>query len=47
MQGALDLKVNEYKKVKELEQENLRDHIAYLELIITMLGQATTTRLTQ
>ena len=47
MQGAFDLKVNEYKKVKGLERENLRDHMTDLELIITMLGEATTTQLTQ
>lgn len=47
MQGAFDLKVNEYKQVKGLERENLRDHMTDLELIITMLGEATTTQLTQ
>ncbi len=47
MRGAFDLKVNEYKKVKGLERENLRDHMTDLELIITMLGEATTTQLTQ
>lgn len=47
MQGAFDLKVNEYKKLKGLERENLRDHMTDLELIITMLGEATTTQITQ
>ncbi len=47
MQGAFDLKVNEYKKLKGLDRENLRDHMTDLELIITMLGEATTTQLTQ
>lgn len=47
MQGAFDLKVNEYKQVKGLERENLRDHMTDLELIITMLGEATTTQITQ
>lgn len=47
MQGAFDLKVSEYKQVKGLERENLRDHMTDLELIITMLGEATTTQLTQ
>lgn len=47
MQGAFALKVNEYKKVKGLERENLRDHMTDLELIITMLGEATTTQITQ
>lgn len=47
MQGAFDLKVNEYKQLKGLERENLRDHMTDLELIITMLGEATTTQITQ
>ena len=47
MQGAFDLKVDEYKKVKGLNRENLRDHMEDLELILTMLGEATTTKLTR
>ena len=47
MQGAFDLKVNEYKEHKGLEQQNLRDHMTDLELIITMLGEAATTKFTQ
>jgi hypothetical protein len=47
MQGAFDLKVNEYKNLKGLEKENLRDHMTDLEIIITMLGEATTTQITQ
>jgi DNA-damage-inducible protein D len=47
MQGAFDLKVKDYKELKGLERENLRDHMTDLELIITMLGEATTTQVTQ
>ncbi len=47
MQGAFNLKVEDYKKLKRLEKENLRDHMTDLELIITMLGEATTTQITQ
>ncbi|MEK7721693.1 MAG: phage antirepressor protein, partial [Elusimicrobiota bacterium] len=47
MQGAFDLKVNAYKKHKGLKQQNLRDHMTDLELIITMLGEAATTKFTQ
>lgn len=47
MQGAFGLKVNEYKRLKDLERENLRDHMTDLELIITMLGEATTMQITQ
>jgi prophage antirepressor-like protein len=45
MQGAFDLKVEEYKVVKGLERENLRDHMTDIELILTMLAEATTTKL--
>ncbi len=45
MNGAFDLKVEEYKQVKGLERENLRDHMTDIELILTMLGEATTTKL--
>ena len=45
MQGAFDLKVDEYKQVKGLIRENLRDHMNDIELILTMLGEATTTKL--
>ena len=45
MQGAFDLKVEEYKQVKGLQRENLRDHMTDIELILTMLGEATTTKL--
>ena len=47
MQGAFDLKVENYKKLKGLKRENLRDHMTDLELIITMLGEAATTRITE
>ena len=38
--------VEEYKKFKKLNRENLRDHMDDLELIFTMLGEASTTRIT-
>ena len=47
MEGAFGLKVEEYKKFKKLERENLRDHMNDIELILTMLGEATTTKLTR
>ena len=37
--------VDEYKQVKGLERENLRDHMTDIELILTMLAEATTTKL--
>jgi hypothetical protein len=45
MQGTFDLKADEYKQVKGLARENLRDHMTDIELILTMLGEATTTKL--
>jgi DNA-damage-inducible protein D len=45
MQGTFGLQVEEYKQVKNLARENLRDHMTDIELILTMLGEATTTKL--
>ncbi|MBI4148950.1 Bro-N domain-containing protein, partial [Candidatus Woesearchaeota archaeon] len=36
---------SEYKQFKGLKNENLRDHMNDLELIFTMLGEASTTRI--
>ena len=36
---------SEYRELKGLEKENLRDHMDDLELIFTMLGEASTTRI--
>lgn len=47
MQGTFDLNVSEYKRYKGLKKENLRDHMNDIELILTMLAEATTTRLTK
>lgn len=45
MQGAFGLKVADYKSIKGLARENLRDHMNDLELILTMLAEATTTKI--
>jgi len=45
MHGTFNLKVDEYKQVKSLARENLRDHMTDIELILTMLAEATTTKL--
>jgi len=45
MHGAFGLKVDDYKHVKGLKRENLRDHMTDIELILTMLAEATTTKL--
>ena len=47
MEGAFGLKVEDYNKLKKLERENLRDHMNDIELILTMLGEATTTKITK
>lgn len=36
---------NEYKKLKGLKRENLRDHMNDLELLFTQLGEASTTEI--
>jgi methylphosphotriester-DNA--protein-cysteine methyltransferase len=38
---------SEYKKLKGLARENLRDHMTDLELIFSMLGEAATTEITR
>lgn len=38
---------SEYKKLKSLQRENLRDHMTDLELIFSMLGEAATTEITK
>ena len=38
---------SEYQKFKGLKKENLRDHMNDLELIFTMLGEASTTKITR
>ncbi len=45
--ATFDKTVEEYKEFKGLQRENLRDHMDDMELILTMLGEATTTRLTK
>ncbi|MEK6955144.1 MAG: BRO family protein, partial [Nanoarchaeota archaeon] len=45
--ATFDKNVEEYKKFKGLKKENLRDHMDDMELILTMLGEASTTRLTR
>ena len=38
---------SEYKKLKSLKTQNLRDHMNDLELIFSMLGEASTTKVTR
>ena len=47
MESAFGLKVEDYKNLKGLDRENLRDHMEDIELILTMLAEATTTKLTK
>lgn len=47
MKSGFGLTVSEYKNLKGLKQENLRDHMDDIELILTMLGEASTTKFTQ
>jgi len=41
-EATFGIKPNEYKKLKGLRRENLRDHMDDFELILTMLGERTT-----
>lgn len=43
--ATFGLTPSEYKKVKELKSQNLRDHMTDLELIFSMLGEASTTEI--
>lgn len=38
---------SEYKKIKGLKSQNLRDHMTDLELLFSMLGEASTTKVTR
>lgn len=45
--AAFGMTPSQYKKFKGLRRENLRNHMEDLELILTMLGEATTTKVTK
>ncbi len=42
-----DKDVKEYKKLKGLKQENLRDNMSNLELVLNMLAEASTTEISK
>jgi hypothetical protein len=43
--AAFGVTPSEYKKIKGLKHQNLRDHMNDLELIFSMLGEAATTEI--
>ncbi|MBC8342972.1 MAG: Bro-N domain-containing protein [Bacteroidetes bacterium] len=45
--GWSDLTVKDYKKLKKLKKENLRDNMSNLELVLNMLAEATTTEISK
>jgi len=45
--ATFGLTPSQYKELKGLKRENLRDHMNDLELIFTMLGEASTTKIAQ
>lgn len=45
--ATFGLTPSEYKELKGLERENLRDNMNDLELIFSMLGEAATTEITK
>ena len=46
-EATFGLKPNEYKKLKGLKRENLRDHMNDFELIFSMLGERATAEITR
>ena len=44
-EATFGCKPSEHKKLKNLKNQNLRDHMTDLELIFTMLGEASTTEI--
>ena len=44
-EATFGVKPSKHKKIKNLERENLRDHMTDLELIFSMLGEASTTEI--
>lgn len=44
-EATFGVKPSQHKKLKNLERENLRDHMTDLELIFSMLGEASTTEI--
>lgn len=42
-----ELTTKQYKKIKDLKKENLRDHMTNLELVLNMLAEATTTEISK
>ncbi|MEC7839050.1 MAG: Bro-N domain-containing protein [Chlamydiota bacterium] len=44
-EATFGLKPSDHKKLKSLKKENLRDHMTDLELIFSMLGEASTTEI--
>ncbi len=45
--GTFSIKPSEHKQIKGLKRQSLRDHMTDLELIFTMLGEASTTEITR
>jgi DNA-damage-inducible protein D len=43
--AAFDITPSQHKSIKNLKRENLRDHMTDLELIFSMLGEASTTEI--
>lgn len=46
-QSWSDMKTKEYKHLKNLKKENLRDNMSNMELILTMLAEASTTEISK
>lgn len=45
--GQLRMSVKEYKQLKGLKKENLRDNMTNIELVLNMLAEVTTTTISK
>lgn len=45
--GWSGLTTKDYKQLKDLKKENLRDHMTNLELVLNMLAEASTTEISK
>jgi DNA-damage-inducible protein D len=45
--ATFGISIDEHKKIKEIDRENLRDYMTDLELIFSMLGEASTTEISK
>ena len=45
--ASRDLSINEYKQIKDLKKENIRDNMTNIELVLNMLAEVSTTAISK